>query len=51
MTPSCGPLLACCVLDDLQMQEAPLRAFTRRVRGLTDLPYWERLAKMNLLST
>ena len=36
---------------DLQLQEAPLRAFTRRVQGLTDLPYWERLARMNLLST
>ena len=36
---------------DLQLQEAPLRAFTRRVRGLTDLPYWERLDRMNLLST
>ena len=36
---------------DLQLQEAPLRAFTRRVRGLSTLPYWERLASMRLLST
>ena len=39
------------LLGDLQLQESPLRAFTRRVRGLSALPYWERLDRMNLLST
>ena len=39
------------LVGDLQLQEAPLRAFTRRVRGLSTLPYWERLAAMRLLST
>ena len=36
---------------DLQLQEAPLRAFTKRARGLRDLPYWERLRAMGLSST
>ena len=36
---------------DFQLQETPLRAFTKRVAGLEKLPYWERLVRMSLLST
>ncbi len=36
---------------DLAAQEAPLRAFTRKIRGLGSLPYWERLSHACLLST
>ena len=36
---------------DIGVQEAPLRAFTKRVRGLRDLPYQERLQALHLLST
>ena len=36
---------------DLRLQEAPLRAFSKRVRGLGHLQYWERLAAMGLQST
>ena len=38
------------LLGNIQAQEAPLRAFTKRVRGLWDTPYWERLAALSLLS-
>ncbi len=30
--------------------EAPLHAYTRRIRGLESLPYWERLARGMFLS-
>ena len=36
---------------ELAAQEAPLRSFTRRIVGLRDTPYWERLAECKLLST
>ena len=39
------------LVGDLKLQEAPLRAFTKRVAGLSALPYWERLAKLSLLSS
>ena len=38
------------LLGDIQLQEGPQRAFTKRVRGLHTTPYWERLAALNLLS-
>ena len=37
-------------LGDIQIQEAPLRAFTKRVWGLYETPYWERLQCLGLLS-
>ena len=30
--------------------EAPLHAYTRRIKGLESLPYWERLARGKFLS-
>ena len=36
---------------DLTLQEAPLWAFSKRVAGLSGLPYWERLVRLSLLST
>jgi hypothetical protein len=36
---------------DILEQEAPLRAFTRRIRGFSLLNYWERLAAASLYST
>ena len=39
------------LLGDIKLQEAPLRAFSKRVAGLGGLPYWERLQRLNLLST
>ena len=38
------------LLGDIQIQEAPLRSFTKRVRGLQETPYWERLQALKLLS-
>ena len=38
------------LLTDIQLQEGPLRSFTKRVWGLQDQPYWERLRALNLLS-
>ena len=38
-------------LPAIRDQEAPLRAFTKRVAGLRDLHYWERLALTGLSST
>ncbi len=34
----------------LEAQEAPLRAFSRRIRSLSHLPYWERLARGGFMS-
>ena len=36
---------------DIHLQEAPLRAFSKCVRGMYDLPYWERLRALGLSST
>ena len=36
---------------DLLEQEAPLRSFTRRMREVRHLPYWERLARVGLQSS
>jgi ribonuclease P/MRP protein subunit RPP40 len=36
---------------DLLEQEAPLRSFTRRIRGFSILNYWERLSAANLYSS
>jgi hypothetical protein len=36
---------------DLLRQEAPLRAFTKRIRGFYELSYWDRLAKARMYST
>ena len=36
---------------DLAAQEAPLRAFTKRVDGLHSSKYWDRLAALHLFST
>ena len=36
---------------DIRLQEVPLRSFTKRVRGLRELPYQERLLALRLLST
>ena len=36
---------------DLGAQETPLRSFTRGIRGLRSLPYWERLQACGLQST
>ena len=36
--------------EDLQIQEAPLRSFTKRVWGLQGIPYWESLQSLRLLS-
>ena len=38
------------LLGDIQMQEAPLHSFTKRVRGFRETPYWERLQALELLS-
>lgn len=38
------------LMGDLRAQEAPLRAFTKRMRGLKDLQYWERLEACGLSS-
>ncbi len=38
------------LLGDLRAQEAPLRAYTRRIRGLGHLTYWERLRASGLSS-
>ena len=38
-------------LGDIQAQEAPLRAFTKKIWGYHDIPYNERLQKLNMLST
>ena len=38
-------------LPAIRDQEAPLRAYTKRVAGLKDLHYWERLALTGLSST
>ena len=35
---------------DLQAQEGPLRAFTKRFKGLKDLNYWQRLKASNMNS-
>ena len=37
-------------LGELRAQEAPLRAFSKRVKGLRYLPYNQRLARMGLSS-
>ena len=34
----------------LEALEAPLHAYTRRIKGLESLPYWERLARGKFLS-
>jgi hypothetical protein len=39
------------LIGDLSEQEAPLRSFTRRIRGFSSLNYWERLAAANLYSS
>jgi ribonuclease P/MRP protein subunit RPP40 len=39
------------LVGDIMAQEAPLRAFTRRMSGLRDLPYRLRLKAARLLST
>jgi hypothetical protein len=36
---------------DLLRQEAPLRAFTKRIKGFSALTYWERLAEARMYST
>jgi hypothetical protein len=36
---------------ELLRQEAPLRAFTRRIRGLSSPSYWERLSEAKMYST
>ena len=36
---------------DIKRQEAPLRAFTKRVKRLSNKTYWDRLKVMRLLST
>ena len=38
------------VQGDLKAQEAPLRSFIKRMRGLRDLPNWERLQTAGLSS-
>ncbi len=38
-------------MGDLAAQEVPLRAFTRRIKGLSGLPYWEILVSASLLSS
>ena len=35
---------------DIQAQEGPLRAFTKRFKGLKDLNYWQRLKVSNMNS-
>ncbi len=35
----------------LEEQESPLRAFTKRFKGLSQLPYWERLERTGILSS
>ena len=39
------------VASQLRVQEAPLRAFTKRMAGLKDLHYWDRLALARMYST
>jgi hypothetical protein len=39
------------LVGDILEQEAPLRSFTRRIRGFSSLNYWERLAAASLYST
>ena len=38
-------------VGDLMAQEAPQRAFTRRIKGLRNVPYWRRLKLARLLSS
>jgi ribonuclease P/MRP protein subunit RPP40 len=39
------------LVGDLLEQEAPLRSFSRRIRGFSELNYWERLAAASLYSS
>ena len=38
-------------IEDIKAQEVPLRAYSKRVKGLYNVPYWERLKRLNLSST
>ena len=38
-------------VDDIKAQEVPLRAFSKRVKGLFKVPYWDRLKRLQLSST
>ena len=38
-------------IGEIREQEVPLRAFTKRVKGLYNIPYWDRLKALKLSST
>ena len=39
------------ISGEIHEQEAPLKSYTRRIRGLRDVSYWSRLKTLNMLST
>ena len=46
----CCPLWSPAKISDIQLIEGVQRHFTSRIRGLSDLSYWDRLLKLNLMS-
>ena len=46
----CSPLWNQAKISDIQTIENVQKQFTRRIHGLKDLNYWERLQKLKLLS-
>ena len=38
-------------IGELRAQEQPLRQYSRRIKGLENLNYWQRLSKLKLLSS
>ena len=46
----CCPLWDPTKIGDIQLVENVQRQFTRKISGMNDLEYWERLAKLKLLS-
>ena len=46
----CCPIWDTPKISDIQKVEAVQRQFTKRIDGMRDLSYWERLKKLNLYS-
>ena len=46
----CSPLINPKSETYKRKMETPLRAFTRKIRGMKELTYWERLQKLNMYS-
>ena len=46
----CCPLWNPVKIGDIQELESVQRVFTSKIAGMKDLPYWDRLKKLNLMS-